>query len=120
MPLLDLKNPPDVPYGMFLDPHTGIPLPKEGRTKATSSHAPLPFIVEEMERPKTQYGICFDQSSHRKHESALSADEQKETKKAFLRTHGIVSFYYISHAPFLFMTKDESVLRCIRDRLISL
>lgn len=39
MRVLDPGNPPSHPFGLFLDPHTGVPLPTKGTHKATSSHA---------------------------------------------------------------------------------
>src|SRR5436190_781978 len=64
--------------------------------------------------------VCFDQSIHRKHEGGLTRDEQREAKRVFLRSRGIASFYYVSHAPFLFMAEDVGRLRAIRDRLLEL
>src|SRR5262249_45994777 len=37
---------PEGPFGLLLDPNTGIPLPAESSTEASASHAPLPFIVQ--------------------------------------------------------------------------
>jgi hypothetical protein len=62
--------------------------------------------------------ICFDQSVHRKHKQGLDEDEQRAVKRDYLRDHGIASFYYISHAPFLFMAK-KTTLRGVRDLLIA-
>jgi|SRR6266545_3515339 len=117
IPILDADNPPKK-YGLLLDPHTGIPLPDELVGEATASHAPLPFIVRESERLHPAYVVCFDQSHHRQHE--LGREAQREAKREFLRQRGIASFYYISHAPFLFMAKDSVTLSAIRDRLIAL
>lgn len=65
-----------------------------------------------------QYMICFDQSYHRRHE--LSREQQRARKRQFLQAQGIVSFYYVSHAPFLFMAREAEVLQVVRDRLIFL
>jgi hypothetical protein len=107
------------PFGLFLDPHTGIPLPTESEKKVSISHAALPFIVGERTRLKPLYMICFDQSVDRK-KNAPKADEQREAKREYLREHRIASFYYVSHAPFLFLAEDVETLRAIRDRLVAL
>lgn len=118
IPFFEPEKTPAAPFGLFLDPHTGIPLPKEGVTKATIEHAPLPFIADEMKRLSPKYAICFDQSHHRQHK--LDGDEQKDLKRQCLRERGIASFYYLSHAPFLFMAKAASDLEAVRQRLIDI
>jgi hypothetical protein len=105
IPILNLDVLPSVPFGIFLDPHTGIPLPNESSQGKTVSHATLPFMVEMNGKYHPSYMICFDQSYHRRH--ALSADGQREAKRDFLRERGIASFYYISHASFLFMAEKK-------------
>ena len=70
IPVLDPDNPPEAPYSLFFDPHTGIPLAEDTDSNATISHAPLPYIVKENARLRPHYMICFDQSVHRKHNPA--------------------------------------------------
>jgi hypothetical protein len=118
IPVLDTDDLPGEPFGLLLDPHTGIPLPAESPAEATASHAPLPFIVQVHERLRPTYMICFDQSYHRHHE--LSRPEQLEKKRKFLRGRGISSFYYDSYAPFLFMAGKAEALTAAQSRLISL
>lgn len=118
IPVLDTDNLPREPFGLLLDPHTGIPMPSESLAEPTASHAPLPFIVQIHERLRPAYMICFDQSYHRHHE--LSRPEQLEKKREFLRGQGINSFYYDSHAPFLFMARAAQTLTAARSRLVSL
>lgn len=120
IPVLDPDNPPEAPYGLFFDPHTGIPLPEDTDSNATISHAPLPYIVKENARLRPHYMICFDQSVHRKHKRGLDVDEQRAVKRDHLRDQGIASFYYISHAPFLFMAQNTTTLQEVRDRMIAL
>jgi hypothetical protein len=62
--------------------------------------------------------ICFDQSYHRQHD--LKRREQLEKKREFLEGAGISSFYYDSHAPFLFMAGTGENLTAVRSRLVSL
>lgn len=118
IPVLDTNDLPEEPFGLLLDPHTGIPLHAESLAEATASHTPLPFIVRVNERLRPAYMICFDQSYHRHHE--ISRSEQLEKKREFLRGQGISSFYYDSHAPFLFMAGKAETLTAVRSRLVAL
>jgi hypothetical protein len=118
IPVLDTDDLPEEPFGLLLDPHTGIPLPAESPAGVTASHAPLPFIVQVNERLRPAYMICFDQSYQRQHE--LGRLEQLEKKREFLQGQGIGSFYYDSHAPFLFMAGEAETLTAARSRLVAL
>lgn len=109
---------PSGPFGIFLDPHTGIPLPIESSQQVTASHVPLSFIVELNEVFGPRYLICFDQSYHRRY--SLTPNEQREKKREYLRDHELNSFYYVSHAPFLFVSREAEVLDAIRVKLSSL
>jgi hypothetical protein len=102
----------------LLDPHTGIPVPSEGAAEAAASHAPLPLIAHLNAALRPANMICFEQSYHRRHE--LSKPDQVEKKREFLRLEGIDSFYYQSHAPFLFMAETAEELSAVKERLISL
>lgn len=117
IPILNPDRLPERPFGIMLDPHTGIPLPVEGSADASASHVSLSYILQINEKFRPLYMICFDQSYHRSHE--LCKAKQLEQKREFLRGRGIGSFYYNSHAPFLFMAEDEENLRAVRSRLLS-
>jgi hypothetical protein len=104
-------------FGILFDPDTGIPLPTEHAVPVSTSHAPLSFIAQEMRQLKPAYAICFDQSHHRKHQ--LDRLGQRDAKVAFLRQHGFDSFYYVSHAPFLFVSSHADVMKAIRLRLLA-
>jgi hypothetical protein len=104
-------------FGILLDPNTGVPLPSEVLDGATPGHASLQFIMKLNEQLHPEYMICFDQSYHRKHE--LDRNAQREAKRKFLSTCGLPSFYYVSHAPFLFTAQRIEILRSVLDRLIS-
>jgi|GEM_PF-532688 len=106
------------PCGILLDPDTGIPRPSESRSAASAKHATLPFILRVQEELHPEYMICFDQSVHRS--ATLPKGEQRQLKMSWLMEHGLASFYYVSHAPFLFMAPQISMLQSIRDRLITL
>lgn len=118
IPILDLGALPGHPYGVLLDPHTGIPLPDESVRGATASHASLPFIVEVLESLRPAYMVCFDQSHYRQQD--LTAVEQRDRKRRFLQERGISSFYYRSHAPFLFVARSSASLGAVQQRLLAL
>lgn len=108
---------PEGGFGILLDPDTGVRLPTEASKGETIRHVSLEFITKFNKDLHPEYIICFDQSHHRKHE--LSRGEQRERKREFLRTHGMPSFYYESHAPFLFTSQRQETLRSVLDQLIS-
>ncbi len=116
MRVLGVSEAPDHPFGLFLDPHTGIPLPGEKLRTVTASHAPLEFIAGEMARLKPRYVLCFDQSHDRS--CALPRPDQRRRKRDGLRERNLSSFYYVSHAPFLFTAAELAVLDELRGRLI--
>jgi hypothetical protein len=116
MPVLDVERCPDQPFGIFLDPHTGIPLPSEVYRKPTRSHASLPFVLDVNRRLRPKYIVCFDQSYHRGH--ALKQHQQRKRKMTFLAQNGIYCTYYRSHAPFLFMAQERRTLEAIRKTLL--
>ncbi|HSU14091.1 hypothetical protein [Longimicrobium sp.] len=114
IPVLEPENLPNTQFGLLLDPDTGITL----STNVKRSHASLALIVEIIGKYHPAYMICFDQSFHRKHE--LSRPEQMRKKQAYLHEHGVPSFYYKSHAPFLFAALGDEPLLDVKARLISL
>jgi hypothetical protein len=117
IPILFPDLPPNKPFGILLDPDKGIRRPSHSLKGATPLHISLPFIVGLDEELRPYYMVCFDQSFNRKHE--LSAQE-RNLKREFLRERGIASFYYISHAPFLFMARAAETVDDIRGCLSSL
>jgi len=112
-----LEGVPASTFGLLLDPNTGVPLPGNQIVGATRDHASLPYIVKVLNDLGPIYLICFDQSYHRVHE--LSRKDQRESKMQFLAEQKMVSFYYVSHAPFLFVARSADVLARIRDTLVS-
>jgi hypothetical protein len=114
IPILGAELPP-MPFGLFLDPDTGIPLP-DASVRVTASHAPLRFIADEFARLKPVYVVCFDQSHHRG--CGMSRSEQRRRKQEALRAVGLESFYYVSHAPFLFAAAETDIIDSLRNRLV--
>jgi len=108
IPIYDQR--PEGSFGILLDPDTGIAL-----GSATRKHVSLRFIIELNNKHRPDYIICFDQSAHRKHE--LSREGQRGQKMKVLQEGGLASFYYASHAPFLFAAQDENKLRSVFERL---
>jgi hypothetical protein len=119
MPILNPKGLlPQKPFGILLDPNTGIPLPSGLVQYTTVKHASLDYIVRIYDELNPEYLICFDQSYHRKHE--LSKPKQKDKKRKYLLGFGLYSFYFESQAPFLFISRKPEVLDSIRKWLLSM
>lgn len=72
-------------------------------------HARLEFIVEIFHSWKPSYLICFDQSVKR--QKKPNGQDQRISKCTELRNKGIESFFYESHAPFLFATTTSDSLK---------
>jgi hypothetical protein len=113
-----LPASPTAPFGILLDPDTGIPRPTGPTERVTVKHAPLSFIADIDKECGPAYLICFDQS--RKRCNDLTWDRQREEKMTYLRDRGLSSFYYVSHASFLFASRGPDVIRAIRAKLSSL
>lgn len=114
IPILAPDQP--APFGILLDPHTGIPLPSEAPRRVSLAHAPLDFLVALSAERSPNYLICFDQA-HDRREGAAPREAQWAAKVDYLRRAGLAAFYYVSHSPFLFAAPDPRVLRDIRGRL---
>ena len=106
----------DEQYSLLLDPHTGIPLPDAANQDVRISHAPIEFIARLFDDTKLAFVICFDQTTNRQHD--LSIHDQRDSKRDALAQRGVFSFYYLSHAPFLFASKSRDVLNQVRHELL--
>jgi hypothetical protein len=109
-----LRKTPNTTFGILLDPDTGIPLPG---ASATCKHASLEFIVKQERTHNPAYIVCFDQSHHRG--KGLGKSDQRAVKQKFLREQGLSSFYYASHAPFLFIAAKVETIDSIFELLVS-
>jgi len=114
IPIFDER--PQNYFGILLDPDTGIPAPGEGKKRVTSKHAHLDYIVELYGKIEPRYLVCFDQSYHRRH--TLTREGQRTQKRDYLLTHELHSFYYQSHAPFLFASRSSQVIGEIQKTLL--
>lgn len=117
IPVRNLERNSPTPFGLLLDPDTGINMCTESPQNCSRTHASLPFILEVFDSLQPRYMICFDQSYHRRHK--LNKQQQLDRKREFLESNGVESFYYDSHAHFLFMSKSAKTLNELKSRLIA-
>lgn len=120
IPVLDPDNPPEAPYSLFFDPHTGIPLAEDTDSNATISHAPLPYIVKENARLRPHYMICFDQSVHRKHNPASMWTSRGLSSATTCGTRASPRSTTSPMRPFCSWRQNTTTLQEVRDRMIAL
>lgn len=108
-----------VPYSLFFDPHTGIPLAEDTDSNATISHAPLPYIVKENARLRPHYMICFDQSVHRKHNPASMWTSRGLSSATTCGTRASPRSTTSPMRPFC-SWQNTTTLQEVRDRMIAL
>lgn len=102
-------------FALFLDPDTGIYLPDGAQQNTTRSHTSLDDIIKIFGESKPAFLICYDQAFHRK--LGLSKAEQRRQKREYLKTKGLESFYYVSHACFLFVATEKDMLQRIASEI---
>ncbi len=115
VPILDRK--PSQPYSILNDPDTGIRLPGETNQTESRKHVAIPFIVGQLRDERARCLLTFDQSDYR--HSPLDRPAQRQAKMEALDGEGYCSFYYVSHAPFLFATQDVRTLQDLKTSGIS-
>ncbi|HUJ09891.1 MAG TPA: hypothetical protein VL171_07675 [Verrucomicrobiae bacterium] len=104
-------------YSILNDPDTGIRLPNE-RTQGTSrKHIAITAIANQLQSNGVRCVVTFDQSFIRSRN--LTPIDQRHSKMDRLRKEGFPSFYYVSHAPFLFAAPDEETLEELRTLLVN-
>jgi hypothetical protein len=113
-----LHSAPSGPYSILNDPDTGIRLPGEENQNESRTHIALPTIHEQLRHCGPRVVITFDQSDYR--HSGLKLDRQRQAKMRLLSKAGVFSFYYVSHAPFLFACPDADTRQKLRQRLVAL
>jgi hypothetical protein len=116
IPLLNLQRLPPEHFGVLLDPDTGIPHPNARSQRVSRKHAPLKFISELFSDCGALYVVCFDQSRVRSKIEKLETQHEKKRKHLF--SLGVFSFYYVSHAPFLFMAKQDDIITKVRKAIL--
>jgi hypothetical protein len=98
------------PFGILLDPDKGVSL-----EAATRRHVSLNFIVGLLETDQPSYIVCYDQSFQRQGDKR----KQMEAKIGFLAERRVTSFYYDSHASFLFAAHQGSTIDLIYKQFIA-
>jgi hypothetical protein len=109
-----LPAQPPLVFSILNDPDTGIRRPGENNQSRT--HISIATILGQLKQRQPQCIITFDQSVHRRCD--LSPDKQRLAKMRSLSESGAFSFYYVSHAPFLFAFPTRETLRDIHALLL--
>ncbi|HVM62589.1 MAG TPA: hypothetical protein VMV72_17140 [Verrucomicrobiae bacterium] len=103
-------------YSILNDPDTGIWLPDERNRTVNALHVSTAFIADQLRTNGPRCVITFDQSFHRSRN--LTRERQRDVKMRQLAEEGFPSFYYESHATFLFAAPDAGTLQAVRKLLI--
>lgn len=107
-----LTNNPPATYSILNDPDTGIRLPSKQNQAEGRTHISIKTIIYQLRNSGAQCVITYDQSDYRN--SELTRDEQRKAKMRRLADEGFHSFYYVSHAPFLFAVPNTKALSRIQ------
>ncbi len=111
-----LKELPNIPFSILNDPDTGIRLPKEANQRVSRTHTSIDDIAGQLDRTGATCSVTFDQSDYR--HGGIERAEQRRMKMRALRELGISSFYYVSHAPFLFALHPSKRAADIKELLV--
>ena len=90
-------------HSILNDPDTGIRMPSGKDQSEGRTHITLGTIARQLSQG-ARCVVTFDQSNYRN--LKLPRELQHELKRRHLAEAGVSSFYYDSHAPFLFATAD--------------
>ncbi len=115
IPML-MDNRPEV-FSILNDPDTGIRMPGELNKNESRSHISIWLIMRQLAESGARCVITFDQSDYR--HSGINREEQRKAKMCSLAENGFHSFYYVSHAPFLFAAACSETLHEVRQILIA-
>ena len=110
------REAPSGLYSILNDPDTGIRHPDAANQRESRRHIALHSIAEQLRPTKVRAVITFDQSNYRR--TGKSFIEQRNDKMRYLANKGFFSFYYASHAPFLFTCRSARMLREVRELLL--
>jgi hypothetical protein len=105
IPLLTTPRPRV--FSIFNDPDTGIRLPGRDQTEGRT-HVSLSTIFQQLTNSAVRCVITYDQSDYR--DSGLNLSAQRDAKMQWLAGKRVASFYYVSHAPFLFAFPIAAVM----------
>jgi hypothetical protein len=104
---------PQMPFSILNDPDTGIHLPGRQNQQEGRTHISIASIVDQFRKTNAMCTVTFDQSNYRR--KKLSLCEQRAKKMLSISDNGLKSFYYVSHAPFLFVTADARTLMILKN-----
>jgi len=110
------KNLPDR-FSILNDPDTGIRLPGNSNQAEGRTHISVLSIAKQLQDSRVKCVVTFDQSDYRN--SGMKRKEQRLVKMQALAGVGINSFYYVSHAPFLFAVSDTQSIQELQLILIA-
>jgi hypothetical protein len=97
-----------LPHSVLNDPNTGIRLPGRADQSEGMHHVSLRTVVTQLRQPHVVCVVTFDQSNYR---TAGTLRSQRLRKVDELAAQGIHSFYYASHASFLFAMRTHMDLQ---------
>jgi hypothetical protein len=95
--------------GVFLDPNTGI---TDEPSREHVSFDQIAFLLEK----GAKFVIVFDQSFVRKKDKSKKEQVIKKLEK--LQRKKIEAFYYVSHASFLFASKNRDTATQLKEQLL--
>ncbi|MBW2005118.1 MAG: hypothetical protein JRI72_11025 [Deltaproteobacteria bacterium] len=87
-------------------------LPGKQNQAGGRTHISIKTMIFQLRTIGAQSIITYDQSDSRN--SGLTRDEQRKAKMRRLADEGFHSFYYVSHAPFLFAVPNTEALSQIQ------
>jgi hypothetical protein len=105
------------PHSILNDPDTGLRLPGEDNQRESRKHIALSTILGQHQSDVVRCIVTFDQSDYRINE--LDREGQRQAKMHALGNGGLFSFYYVSHAPFLFTFRSPALRHQLKERLIA-
>lgn len=106
-----LFGKPKGAFSILNDPDTGVRLPGEENQSEGRTHIAIDMIADQLWNGALCV-ITFDQSDYRN--NGMKRDQQRRAKMRGLAGKGLHSFYYVSHAPFLFAVPDPHLFLQIR------
>src|SRR5258708_7512569 len=107
-----LSTPPSTPFSILNDPDTGVRLPGELIQTESQKHISIPTILGQLQHQSLRCIVTFDQSEY-PHRN-LKLNEQRVIKMRSIFDGGAFAFYYVSHAPFLFVFPTGEALEEIK------
>jgi hypothetical protein len=111
-----LEDHPPSYYSILNDPCTGIRLPSSEIQSEGQKHVSIETIIMQINNG-AQCVVTFDQRIYRN--IGMDPKEQRQAKMMRLSEDGCQSFYYVSHAPFLFAFPDKQALKKVEGILTS-